>query len=168
MVTVVTTTEQTMAKQDLTITVAGNVNSPVAPAIVAISRSASTATTRTVVVTVREDLTMNALRIAREAILSLLDHQDFLGYQLAHAKGSVSTEDMERLEDKYLEPGPHDEAALARRAAFLAGIIPERFDAEVVSIAFRCDLEQAERAINAATERIDEIMPHARTAGLAR
>ncbi|MBM3983055.1 MAG: hypothetical protein FJ304_22835 [Planctomycetes bacterium] len=105
---------------------------------------------------------MEALEVAREALFSLLENRDFLGYQLAHANGSLSDQEMDAIADAFFGTAPvFDESAVARKAAFLAGIIQERLDPELVSTVFRCELGQAERAIAIATKNIGTFLPEA-------
>lgn len=108
----------------------------------------------------RHGVAMDALRVARDAILSLVENRDFLGFQLAHANGAMSDGDMDIIADKFLSgPRVFDETEVARKAAFLAGIVPEKFDAELVSLVFHCELDEAERAIRNATDNLDRFLP---------
>lgn len=108
----------------------------------------------------KADITMNALQVAREAILALLDNRDFLGYQLSHAHGTISDEQMDGIVDEHFsKAGSFKEGDAARKAAFLAGIVPERFDAELLSTVLGCDIEQAEKAIAIAAKNLDKLLP---------
>lgn len=119
-----------------------------------------TTTTRVVAYSHGASITMNALQVAREAILALLDNRDFLGYQLSHAHGTISDEQMDGIVDEHFsKAGSFKEGDAARKAAFLAGIVPERFDAELLSTVLGCDIEQAEKAIAIAAKNLDKLLP---------
>src|SRR5262245_9815905 len=84
----------------------------------------------------RVGVPMDMLICAREAILSLLDNLDFLGYQLALANGCMDQSQFDELAERYLATHQRSDEDLARMAAFLAVLVPNRFDAELVSMAF--------------------------------
>ncbi|MGK4000254.1 hypothetical protein [Sorangium sp. So ce1024] len=100
------------------------------------------------------DLQAELVAIARRSICSILDDRDFLAYQLTHANGGLTDAQLDEIAENYLPHGDIDDDDVARGAAMLAALVPDRFSADLVSVVFKCELEQAERAIKLATNRL--------------
>jgi hypothetical protein len=94
------------------------------------------------------------LAAAKQAIGGLLDSRDFLGIQLSHAGGCVTDDAFELLADKYLHVEQRSEEELATLTLALAQLIGSRIDSDIVSVAFKCDLDTAERALSTAAKRL--------------
>lgn len=91
--------------------------------------------------------------VANEAITSLLDARDFLALQLTHANGGMTDDELDALADEYLRQTAATDAELTARVATLAALIPpERLDADVVSVIFRCDAVRANKVLSAAAQ----------------
>lgn len=101
------------------------------------------------------DLHFELVRVAKRSIISLLDERDFLAYQLTHANGGLTDEQLDELAEAYLPCGDVDVEDVARGAVLLAALVPDRFSADLVSVVFKCELEQAERAISIAKSRLE-------------
>ncbi len=97
------------------------------------------------------------LEVSREAMLSLLDTRDFLGYQLAHAKHSISSEEFRAIASEFLARiQPVEPALLVSKTRALIQLIGDRADSDIVSTVFNCDLEEAEVAIGEVTKEIEQ------------
>jgi hypothetical protein len=91
--------------------------------------------------------------LIRRALLGLLDAQDFLGYQLTHANGGMSDDQLNGIADEHFAKRAlwteEDIVAVTRE---LAGLIPDRLDALLVSVITGCDIELASRVLVAGAE----------------
>ena len=87
--------------------------------------------------------------VAREAILGLLDTRDFMSYQLSHANGGMSDEQLEEIAQEYCRPSTWDLAILQDHVRVLHNLISNRLDADVVSTVFQCSFEEARQALEA-------------------
>ena len=92
--------------------------------------------------------------VARKAIVALLDARDFLAYQLTHANGGMTDEQLDEIAKRYVGHNKGlDEEELQAAVVELASLISDRLDAEVISTVFSCKINQASRVlIRAATE----------------
>lgn len=79
----------------------------------------------------------------REILLALLDHRDFLGYQLSHANGGLDDVALDQIADQYLAEVPTSAASRRRRLAILRTLVPDRLDSDVLSVALRGDDREA-------------------------
>jgi hypothetical protein len=96
------------------------------------------------------------LSVSREAMLSLLDTRDFLGYQLAHAKGTIGIEEFRAIASDFLARiQPVDPQVLASKTRALIQLIGTRADSDTVSTVFSCELDEAEAAIVEVTNQIN-------------
>jgi hypothetical protein len=100
-------------------------------------------------VAVRRRITKDreVIDVASEALQSLLDDRDYLGYMVEHAKGRISNEVMDALVAEHVESRPIADDELRRKVLILAGLVGERLDTELVSAVFRCDFDQADRVL---------------------
>ena len=87
------------------------------------------------------------VRVAKEAINSLLDDRDALGYMIENARGNITDEDLTELLAPIEVITPIEDGALRPKVLALAALVGERIDAELVSVAFRCDFAQADRVL---------------------
>jgi hypothetical protein len=144
-----------------------NKDEPIISSVIVESAAASTSKSETIMTATiksstverRIGISTDIFFVAREVIESLLDNRDFLGYQLALANGCMDEAQFEEIADKYLAIQTNSDAALAKKSALLAALVPRRFDADLVSVALKCDIEQAERAIELASGAMDQILP---------
>lgn len=97
------------------------------------------------------DSNRKLISVAREVIYALADNRDFLGYQLALAEGQIDQEQFDEIANRYLASSPNkDDTGLVEKVAILAAIAPDKFDSDFVSVALRCDIDNATRAIQGA------------------
>ena len=87
--------------------------------------------------------------VARNAILALLEARDFVSYQLSHANGGMSNEQLEEIAQKYCCPSSWDPTVLQDHVRVLHDLIGDRLDADVVSTVFQCSFEEARQALEA-------------------
>ena len=96
--------------------------------------------------------------IYRDAIIGLLNHREFLGYQLSHAHGYMTDEELSKISDEYFagrKVWPQVELVL--RAKVLAELLDGELDSDVFSTMFNIDLcESSEAMLVAAKEMRDE------------
>jgi hypothetical protein len=99
---------------------------------------------------------LSMLYVAREAVLSLLDTRDFLGYQLAHAKGGVDDEEFRAIAARFLRrTKPADQITINEKVRTLVQLVGDRADTDTVSTIFNCEIEEAEAALTAAALQIE-------------
>ena len=90
---------------------------------------------------------LELVEAARTALRNLLDARDFLGYQLSHAHGCMTDEQFSELSQDYLSLVQRSDDELTRRTAALVTLLGDRVDSDTVAVAFKCDLDQASRAL---------------------
>jgi hypothetical protein len=89
----------------------------------------------------------DTVSVAKEVIAQLLRARDFLGYQLSHANGGMTDEQLEEIAEEYLDEANETDEQLAPKVAALLCLIGDRCGAEVVGTVFRCTIEQAARVL---------------------
>lgn len=90
---------------------------------------------------------VSARSVAAMAIQALTDQNDFLGYQLAAERGAVSEAQLDEIAEDYLRPQTWNLDTLVRHATFLAALVPDRFDSELVETVFKCGSSLAHQAL---------------------
>ena len=113
----------------------------------------STVTTQSTTVLMVDTSPAKIGEVARAAIVALIDARDFLAYQLSHAQGGMTDEQLDAIADEYLRHETWVDAELQLQIRALAELIPDRLDAETVSTIFACDIEQASRVLASSAER---------------
>jgi hypothetical protein len=98
--------------------------------------------------------TFEVLAAAKNALLGLIDARDFLGFQLSQAAGTMPDEAFEALADKYLQTCDWNESRLTDLVEALVHLLGDRVDSDLVSVAFKCEIDVAERALRAAAQRM--------------
>lgn len=99
--------------------------------------------------------------VFRLSLRNLLDARDFLGYQLSHANGGMTDDEMEKISSKYLRNSllgsAWEENTLKTYVAVLARLIPDRLDAEVINTIFHYPVELASKLlVEGATQELEE------------
>jgi hypothetical protein len=84
--------------------------------------------------------------VARTAILSLIKEREQLGFELAHAEGLMSDEQLDEVLTRYLHT-PRKVPDLVKEVKLLHAIVPEKIDAELVTVVFGCSLDDAELVV---------------------
>jgi len=92
------------------------------------------------------------LSVAAQAIRSLIDENEFLGYQLAAERGAVSEEQLEELSKQYLKHHKWRMEDLVHQISLLVQVVPDRVDSELVGTVFHCDVVTAGHAVYRSAE----------------
>ena len=96
-----------------------------------------------------------AMATASEVVHALLDARDFLGYQLARAKGRLSNEEFREIAKKYMVTRRYtDPDELASKTLTLVRLIGARADSDTVSTVFNCEIDEAESALQLVVARL--------------
>lgn len=90
---------------------------------------------------------------AREVVNALVRERLSLGYQLSHAQGAMTEEELAGVLDEFLME-PRNVPDLPSKALMLAELIPELIDAELVSAIFHTEITDAEEALTAAAKQL--------------
>ena len=100
------------------------------------------------------DSGMTDKSLMRRAILGLLDAREFLGYQLTHANGGMSEDQLNDIADEHFtkREALWTEASIVAVTKELAGLIPDRLDSELISEITGCDISLAARVLHAVAE----------------
>lgn len=86
--------------------------------------------------------------LIRRALVALLDSRDFLGYQLTHANGGMSDQDLNEIaEDFFSKHEAWDEADIRAVSKELARLIPDRLDFVLLATVTNCGISLASRII---------------------
>lgn len=92
----------------------------------------------------------HAPEVARRALVALLEARDFLGYQLTHANGGMTDEQLEEIASEYLTPkSARSDAEVIADARALRAILGARLDIDALSTMLGVPVEQALRAMRA-------------------
>lgn len=106
--------------------------------------------------------------LIRRALVALLNSRDFLGYQLTHANGGMSDEELEGIADEFFHTNEiWSEPDIRAVSKELARLIPDKLDSEILSTVTNCDITLASRILveGAEAEVLEEF---ARDPSLAR
>jgi ferredoxin-thioredoxin reductase catalytic subunit len=86
-------------------------------------------------------MTDHEIQIIREAIVALIRHREFLGYQLCHANGGMDDDQLEEIAKKYLAERHYPDDDLHDRLVVLKQLVGE-LDPEVAATMLQCPIEQ--------------------------
>jgi len=86
--------------------------------------------------------------IISDIISALLENRDFLGHQLSYAEGIITGEEIKTIEDNYFSKiGSESDEMLLPKLKVLCRLVRNKIDADVISVALRCEFDQAERLL---------------------
>lgn len=86
--------------------------------------------------------------IISDIISALLENRDFLGHQLSYAEGIITGEEIKTIEDNYFSKiGSESDEMLLPKLKVLYRLVRNKIDADVISVALRCEFDQAERLL---------------------
>ena len=86
--------------------------------------------------------------IISDIISALLENRDFLGHQLSYAEGIITGEEIKTIEDNYFSKvGLESDEILLPKLKVLYRLVRNKIDADVISVALRCEFDQAERLL---------------------
>lgn len=86
--------------------------------------------------------------IISDIISALLENRDFLGHQLSYAEGIITGEEIKTIEDNYFSKvGLESDEILLPKLKVLCRLVRNKIDADVISVALRCEFDQAERLL---------------------
>lgn len=86
--------------------------------------------------------------IISEIISALLENRDFLGHQLSYAEGIITGEEIKTIEDNHFSKiGLESDETLLPKLKVLYRLIRNKIDGDVISVALRCEFDQAERLL---------------------
>lgn len=88
------------------------------------------------------------ISIVQRALDNALDARDLMGYKLTHAQGHLDDEEFQEIRDDLGASIESEPDALLCAAYVLSQMLGDRFDSDVLSMLFRCKLEDATAAIN--------------------
>lgn len=86
--------------------------------------------------------------IISDIISASLENRDYLGEQLSYAEEIITDDEIKTIEDNYFSKvGLESDEILLPELKVLYRLIRNKIDADVISVALRCEFDQAKRLL---------------------